>query len=276
MSDSHDHSPNLTDREVEHASSLVRSRPAVLYEVVRKEGEIELQRSFSALWWSGIAAGLAIGLSPLAAACMVAIFGDAPTASLLKPLGYTAGFVLVILARQQLFTENTITTVLPVMSEKSWSRFFKLARVWVIVLAANIVGAALFALFVSHGDFLSPEIHESLRQISLHAVTKSGLALFMGGILAGWLIAALVWVLPEAGGSEFLTVLFFTYLIGLTDASHIVAGTVEALVLLLTGDIGVGAAFGFAVPTLLGNIVGGTVLFALISYAQVHEEKKPN
>ena len=269
-------SPKLTDQEVEHANSLVRSRPAVLYEVVRREGEIELQRSFSALWWSGIAAGLAIGLSPLAAACMVAIFGDAPTASLLKPLGYTAGFVLVILARQQLFTENTITTVLPVMSEKSWPRFFKLARVWVIVLVANMIGAMLFALFISYGDFLSQEIRDSLHHISLHAVTKPPVALFMGGILAGWLIAALVWVLPEAEGSEFLTVLFFTYLIGLTDASHIVAGTVEALVLVLSGDIGVmDAAFSFAVPTLVGNIIGGTVLFALISYAQVREEKKP-
>ncbi len=268
--------PKLTDQEAEHAESLVRSRPAVLYEVVRKEGEIELHRPFSALWWSGIAAGLAIGLSPLAAAFMVTISGDTPTAGLLKPLGYTAGFVLVILARQQLFTENTITTVLPVMSDKTWSRFFKLARVWSIVLAANLIGAFLFAVFISYGDFLSADVRDSLHQVSMHAVTKPASALFTGGIMAGWLIAALVWMLPEAEGSEFLIVFFFTFLIGLTDASHIVAGAVEAVVLVLSGDINIGdAVFGFAVPTLLGNIIGGTVLFALISYAQVREERQP-
>jgi formate/nitrite transporter FocA (FNT family) len=30
--------------------------------------------------------------------------------------------------------------------------------------------------------------------------------------------------------------------------------------------------FGFLLPTLAGNVVGGTILFALLNYAQVRDE----
>lgn len=265
--------PRLSNDEVEHAKSLVRPRPAVLYEVVREEGEIEMQRPFLALWWSGIAAGIAIGMSPVAAACFRAIMGDTPAGAFLEPLGYTAGFVLVILARQQLFTENTITTVLPLMSNMSISRLAQTSRVWSVVLVANLIGALICAVFLSYGGFLTDEILTGLMEISGHAIDRSPLTLFTGGIVAGWLIATLVWILPETEGSKLLTIVFVTYLIGITGASHIVAGGVEAWILILNGTISpVDALVGFAIPTLVANIIGGTALFALISYAQVKQE----
>lgn len=265
--------PKLSNEEVEHAKSLVRPRPAVLYEVVREEGEIEMQRPFLALWWSGIAAGIAIGMSPIAAACFRAIMGDTPAGALLEPLGYSAGFVLVILARQQLFTENTITTVLPLMSNLSVSRFAQTARVWGIVLAANLVGALICAVFLTYGGFLPDQIQTALIEISVHAIDRAPLTLFTGGIVAGWLIATLVWVLPETEGSKLLTIVFVTYLIGITGSSHIVAGGVEAWILILGGTMSpIDALVGFAIPTLIANIIGGTALFALISYAQVKQE----
>lgn len=265
--------PKLSNREVEHAKSLVRPRPAVLYEVVRKEGEIEMQRPFFALWWSGIAAGIAIGLSPMAAAFFRATMGETPAGALLEPLGYTAGFILVILARQQLFTENTITTVLPLMSEMCLEKFARTARVWVIVLTANLLGAFIFALFINFGDFLPNDVEAALVEISMHAVGKSPMALFTGGIVAGWLIATLVWILPETEGSKLLTILFITYFIGLMGASHIIAGGVEAWLLILKGTLSpIDALINFALPTLVANIIGGTALFALISYAQVKQE----
>jgi formate/nitrite transporter FocA (FNT family) len=97
--------------------------------------------------------------------------------------------------------------------------------------------------------------------------------MFFRGISAGFLVAAMVWLLPGAQAAQFHTVTLMSYLIGVGGFVHIVAGSVEAFMLVVTGELGVSAMLAqFVVPVLLGNIVGGTVLFALIAYAQVMEE----
>ena len=64
-----------------------------------------------------------------------------------------------------------------------------------------------------------------------------------------------------------------TYVIGVGGFAHIVAGSVEAFLLVANGELGVGAMLGgFTLPVLAGNIVGGTALFAMLSYAQVMKE----
>jgi formate/nitrite transporter FocA (FNT family) len=64
-----------------------------------------------------------------------------------------------------------------------------------------------------------------------------------------------------------------TWLIAVGGFTHIVAGSMEAYMLVLSGDWAVLPMLGtFMVPVLIGNVIGGTALFALISYAQVMEE----
>jgi hypothetical protein len=53
----------LTRKEKQQVREGVRHRPAVVYEIIRVQGEIELRRPVSALWWSGVAAGISIGFS---------------------------------------------------------------------------------------------------------------------------------------------------------------------------------------------------------------------
>src|SRR5680860_619988 len=86
---------------------------SVIFEAIRREGEHELSRPFSALWWSGIAAGLAISTSVLCKGFLASILPHADWAEGVSNLGYTVGFLIVILGRMQLFTENTITPILP-------------------------------------------------------------------------------------------------------------------------------------------------------------------
>lgn len=88
-----------------------RSAPgvAVVYEAIRQEAETELNRPNSALFWSGLAAGLCIGFSFISQALLQTSLPDTPWQSLVSKLGYSVGFVIVILGRQQLFTENTLT-----------------------------------------------------------------------------------------------------------------------------------------------------------------------
>jgi formate/nitrite transporter FocA (FNT family) len=73
-------------------------------------------RTKAALWWSALGAGLSIGFSLLAQAMLKAYLPASPGAWIVEALGYSAGFLIVILSRQQLFTENMLTAVLPVSS----------------------------------------------------------------------------------------------------------------------------------------------------------------
>jgi formate/nitrite transporter FocA (FNT family) len=92
-------------------------------------------------------------------------------------------------------------------------------------------------------------------------------------ISAGFLMAAMVWLMPAAESAQFHVVGLMTYLIGVGGFAHIVAGGMEAFMLIWAGQLAIWPMiWGFALPVLVGNIIGGTVLFALISYAQVMKE----
>jgi len=263
----------LTREETKSVKERRRLRAAVVYEIIRVEGEGELARSFGALWWSALAAGISIGFSVLSQAMLEATLKGVPGAGMIADFGYCVGFLIVILAHQQLFTENTLTAVLPVMVRKDWNTILGVLRLWTIVLAGNLVGCFLFAAFLAYSGALSPEIADSVGDISRHMMANTPAEMFVKGIAAGWLIAALVWMLPSSEGTEIFVITLITYIIALGDFTHIIAGSVEAIYMWLIGEVSFWTMAGrFFIPTLLGNVAGGTVLFAVISYAQVREE----
>ena len=261
------------EKEQEQIVERSSPRTAVIYEVVRATGEEELARPAVSLWWSGLAAGLSISFSLLAQGVIQTHLPDAPWSVLVRDLGYPVGFLMAVLARQQLFTENTITMVLPVMAKPSLACLANLGRVWGIILAANLAGTLLAALFCSFTPVLDPDVREAMLGIARHAMDKSWAEMFFQAITAGFLMAAMVWLLPGAETAQFFVVVTMSYLIAISGAAHIVAGSIESFLLVLNGDMGLGALLGgFLVPTFLGNVFGGTALFAMISYAQVMKE----
>lgn len=257
-------------KSVEEASKLPTR---LIYEVIRRDGDEELERPVSSLLWSGIAAGLMISFSVLGEAVFRARLPDQPWRVLVENLGYSLGFLLVILGRMQLFTENTIKTVLPLMARPDLHLFRRVLRLWSIVLAANVVGAFVAAAFFAYTAALPASLLPAIEELSRHAVMTPPAEGFARAIPAGILIAAIVWMGPQAKASEFFTVLAFTWLIAAGDFTHIVAGSVEMAYLALNGVVGFGqAAFGFFLPVLAGNIVGGTAIFTLLAWGQVREE----
>jgi formate/nitrite transporter FocA (FNT family) len=137
-----------------------------------------------------------------------------------------------------------------------------------------MVGTLVAAAFCSFTPALTPEVHAAMLEVSRHSMLHFAWdETLLRGVSAGFLMAAMVWLIPSAKGSEFMVVLVMTYLISLGNFSHIVAGSVEGFMLVFSGDWSFGTmVWMFMVPTLLGNVIGGTALFALISYAQVMEE----
>jgi formate/nitrite transporter FocA (FNT family) len=263
----------ISEREIEDVEEMSSPRTPVIYEVVRRLGDEEMERPTTSLWWSGIAAGLSISFSLFAEAILRVHLPDAPWRPLVESFGYSVGFLMVILGRQQLFTESTITVVLPVLKDLSWKNLGRMARLWAIVLAANLIGTLFAALFCSFTPVVSPELQHGMLAISRALIELSWAQMFFCGVASGFLIAAMVWMIPSAESAKFAVITLMTYLIAVGGFTHIVAGSMEAYMLVLAGDWEWWRMLGqFVAPVLLGNIVGGTALFALISYAQVMEE----
>ncbi|MGR3513509.1 MAG: formate/nitrite transporter family protein [Paracoccaceae bacterium] len=257
---------------VEEAGGL---SPKLIFETIRRNGEEELDRPTRTLFWSGIAAGILISFSVLGEAYMRAYLPDAEWRWLVENLGYSLGFLLVILGRMQLFTENTITTVVPVVIEPTAEAFRKMLNLWGIVLFANVMGAFAIATFLVYTPVLTPDIMAIVNELSRHATGFPPLEGLVRGIPAGILIAAIVWMLPSAQNNEVLLIVIFTWLIAAGDFTHIIAGSVEMAVLMVQGLLPIGTAvFGFFLPVLVGNIIGGTVVFTLMAYAQIRHEIK--
>jgi formate/nitrite transporter FocA (FNT family) len=263
----------ITKREAEHVEERSSPPTPVIYEVVRRLGEEEMARPLVSLWWSGIAAGLSISFSLLAQAILQIHLPDAPWRPLVSSLGYSVGFIMVVLSRQQLFTENTITVVLPVIAELSVANILRLCRMWAIVLAANVAGTLAAAALCTYAPVLPPELKDGMLAVSGHLLNHGWLEMAFRGVSAGFLVAAMVWLLPGSESAQFHVITLMTYLIAAGGFMHIVAGSVEAFLLVLNGDLSWwGMVSGFFVPVLIGNVIGGTVLFTLIAYAQVMQE----
>jgi formate/nitrite transporter FocA (FNT family) len=254
-----------------------RSSPSahVVYEAIRKEGRHELERKSSSLAWSGLAAGMSMGFSFLTQALLRDHLPDAPWAPLLIKLGYATGFLIVILGRQQLFTENTLTVILPLLRHRTASDLFKVLRLWTIVLAANLAGAFLFAWTAAKTGAFEPQLHSALDAIAAESTTQPFGINLLRGIFAGWLIALMVWLLPAAETARIWVIMIVTYLVGLGHFPHIIAGSVEAFYAGINGARTWGELIaGYALPTLIGNMIGGVTLVALLAHAQIVGDKE--
>ncbi|UWR19170.1 formate/nitrite transporter family protein [Sulfitobacter pontiacus] len=265
--------PQDAQAEEKSVSEATALSPKLIYEVIRREGEEELARSKRSLIWSGIAAGVMISLSVLGEAVFRTYLPDTTHRFLIENLGYSLGFLAVIMGRMQLFTENTITTVLPIMRAKTWHSLMCMFRLWGIVLAANVVGAFAAAMLFLWTPAISPEVLPAILDLSHHATSMGAYQGFWRAIPAGVIVALIVWMMPQADETSFFLILVFTWLIAAGDFAHIVAGSVEMAVMILDGQLGLMAAvFEFFLPVLAGNIVGGTIIFTLVAWGQVRDE----
>lgn len=264
----------LTGTERNAVTENARLSALTVYSIILRDGLEELDRPTTSLWWSGVAAGIGISTSVLAKAILQDGLGaDHSYIWLIGSLGYTFGFVLVILSRLQLFTENTITVVLPLLARPTRLRLAQTARLWGIVLTANLIGTFITALLAVHAGFLPEGVFEAMLEISRHLTELTALETLLRGIPAGFFIAAIVWMLPSAKGAGLAVIIMFTWLIAAGGFTHVIAGSNEIFTLVLVGELGLLDAFALHIaPVLVGNILGGTGLFAVLAHGQIRNE----
>jgi formate/nitrite transporter FocA (FNT family) len=262
---------NLNEREEEEADRRAGLRAAVVFESVRREGDVELQRKPIALGFSGLASGFSMTLSLIVTALIRARLPDAPWALMISNLGYTVGFLATILGRQQLFTENTVTAVIPVLDDvRSLDKWVKVGRLWVVILFTNLLGAALLTAALAHSDVFDDATKQAMLQIGKDAIVSPPMTIFLKALVAGWMIALMVWMLPTSEGSRVLVISIVTYVVGLGQLSHVIAGSAEVFYAVASGAVSVPHYLaGFLLPCFLGNSLGGVILVSLVNYGQV-------
>lgn len=259
---------------IEEGESENLTSPEIYVEVAR-EGIEEMGRPSVSLLWSAIAAGFLISFSLLLKAVLHVEVEGLPAGHAIESLGYTIGFILVIYCRLQLFTENTITPVLPTIVNPTAVNIGNLGRVWGISLCANFIGTAIMALLFARTSMVTPETLDAMLAISREVADLSFLDSLIKGLPSGLLIAALVWMRPSSGENFLGLVLLVTYVIAVADFTHVIVGSCEIFLLAWAGQGALGEMMLTNIlPTMIGNVIGGTVLFALIAWAQIRRELK--
>jgi formate/nitrite transporter FocA (FNT family) len=266
-------SPHLDSAEQEQAAEHSAPHPLVIHEIVREEGEVAMERTFAALMWSALAAGLSMGFSFLVQSILEGALPDTAWRGLISSFGYTIGFVFVILGRQQLFTESTLTAVLPVLTRRDLVTLFKTLRLWAIVLFFNLVGTAIFAAILQIRGVFAPEVIDALARVAMTPLSAEFGVTVVRGVFSGWLIALMVWLLPSARSGRLLTILLVTYTVAVSKLTHVIAGSVEAAYAVMIGAASIpDYFFVFLVPTFIGNVIGGVSLVAIINHAAIAPE----
>jgi formate-nitrite transporter family protein len=238
------------------------------------EGLTEIQRPTAGLLMSGLSAGLDLGFSVLLMSVILTQTGSTfpkPVVEFLTAGAYTIGYIFVILGRSELFTEHTTLAVLPVLNGRA--SLGQLGRLWGLIYASNLVGSAIFALIiVVVGGGLGMVSPQALGQISEGLVRHPWWVIVLSGVLAGWLMGLLSWLVTASRDTigQVIIILLVTGTIGFIHLHHSIAGTGEVLVGLFAGQ-GISLAdFGhFLLWATLGNSIGGVVFVGALKYGQV-------
>lgn len=257
--------------------SGTRLTAAEIHDNIREPAEKEIERPAVSLLFSSLASGLAIGFSFVGAAFASSLASDEHWRTAAAAALYPLGFIFVVMARSELFTENTLVPVVPLLERRDSETFRKLLRLWGLLLVGNLVGAVIFAWALANTPMVKPALHSTLSHLAAEAVSGGFGHVLYGGIYAGWLIAMLAWLLAStrSTGAQLAFIWLCTAPIHALGFKHSIAGSVEAFYLASGGQAGWMAMLGdFVAPSVIGNAIGGVLLVALLNYGQVAGERE--
>ena len=244
------------------------SAEEIFYQVANNARQ-ELKRSTVSLGFSGFAGGIFMGLTALGNAIALAMLGTSTKIQFIAKMFYPLGFIVVILGRAQLFTENTLYPVALVLTEKR--HFWATMRLWFTVLPANVLGALAFAALATLTSAISPHIVQALAQLGVDGIHRDPAAIFWSGVMGGWIIATAAWLVS---GSHSITgsvmiIWMLTFVVGLGNFAHCIAGSGEVFAAILSHQAPWRSFPAWFFPAVAGNICGGVGMVTLLEYGQV-------
>jgi formate transporter len=218
----------------------------------------------------GMLAGAFIGLGALMFVLVAsdASLGFAAT-RLLGGLAFSLGLILVTVAGAELFTGNNLLAM-------AWASGCvstrDVLRNWLVVGAANLLGAAGLALLVWWSGHAALNGGNVARSVISIAMAKAELPLgeaFFRGVLCNVLVCMAVWM-ALAGRSltdKAVAIVFPITAFVAAGFEHSIANMyLFPLAWLLGAPLGAAGVAGNLIAVIAGNIVGGSVLVAGVYY----------
>lgn len=248
--------------------NLERPSAEEIYQQVARNAKQELQRRSVSLAVSGFTGGTFMGFSALGVGIVMAMLGTGPKAFLLSRMLYPLGFIVVIIGRSQLFTENTLYPVALVLAEKR--ELWNTLRLWAIVLPSNLLGALAFASLISLTHALPAPMTAAIARLGTDAVHVPLGTVFWSGVMGGWIIATAAWMVS---GSHSVTgsvalIWLLTFVVGAGNFAHCIASSGEIMTAALTGQTPWSSYARWLGPAVGGNVCGGVLMVTLLEYGQ--------
>jgi formate/nitrite transporter FocA (FNT family) len=239
-----------------------------IFEQVESNAHDEVRRTPHALAFSGLAGGITMGLTGLAVASAQAALPD-NTKEFVPYLFYPLGFIAVIIGRAQLFTENTLYPVALILSERK--HILDTVRLWAVVFTCNIIGACVFAALAIKTSSLKPDVADHLVKLGQHALEGSNAHFFWSGVIGGWLIALVAWMVSASTWTigQIAVIWLLAFVVGIGHFSHCIATSGEIIAAVFAGQESAPAYCQWVVFATTGNILGGIFIVTLLNFGQV-------
>lgn len=263
-----EHQKDLEQKSNEVEESKVYTE--ILSRIIH-EGEEIFKLKKKAVFLSACIAGLEIGFSyVLVCTLYYLLTGSVDESIIYKLFGfvYPLGFILVVLGKSALFTEQTSVLALPVLNGQR--SLLDLLKIWSIVIFGNVIGGILFVFFIgAMASELGLFEKETMVTIGTHILDYSYLTLLLSAIAAGWLMGLLTWLLNSTleALTRILIITIITGTIGFAGFHHSIVGNIEVFgAFLYSEDISILDYLLFLLITLLGNGLGGAIVVGLFKY----------
>ena len=229
------------------------------------EGRRRMSRRLSPLLATGVVGGIDVGTGVLGL-----LYVEYQTGSkLLGGLAFAFGFVVLALARSELFTEDFLIPVSTVIARQA--RLRMLVRLWAGTLVANLAGGWVFCWFIIHGfpQLQGTAVESGTFYVDLHF----GMKAFSLAVLGGAVITLMTWMQhsSDAPVSRIVAAIGAGFLLGGLRLDHAIVNSLLMFAALQTGHAHFGylqwaETAGFAA---LGNMAGGIVLVTVMRLFQV-------
>jgi formate/nitrite transporter len=228
----------------------------------------------------GMLAGAFIGLGALYFTLVISDAGlPFAVARVLGGVCFSLGLLLVVVAGAELFTGNNLLAMAWADGKVSTA---EVLRNWVVVCVANLIGAAGLALLVflsGHAGMNGGAVAQSYLKIAIAKSTLPLGELFFRGVLCNVLVCMAVWMVlaGRTVADKFFAIVLPISAFVAAGFEHSIANMYFFPLALLLKESGVMLPAGAdaltvyamwrnLVPVIAGNIVGGSVLVALVYY----------
>src|SRR5438067_511885 len=205
-------------------------QPEQFAERATELGKERLERSLVDLLITACVGGIEVSLGGLAAMAVVGsalsafpqlgLYGALALGGIVFPIG----FLLVIVGRSELFTENLLIPVLAVLRKEG--SVGSLATLWGLSWVGNLVGCVVMALLLSVPEAVGIPIHKGYAAYAGYKLAMPPVATLVSGVAAGIVMTVLTWVLLGLRDSVAKAVAIFAagFVLFASNLSHSIVG----------------------------------------------------